>query len=83
MVCRQMFNAHYSMEEVLMKMHTKLGISLMAALALVVSSQTAFAARINGQKCAGMVSKQKNPKTGETTRSCRTADGSIATEKSK
>ena len=66
-----------------MKTHTALGISLMAALAMLVSSQTAFAARIAGQQCAGMVSKQKNPKTGEITRSCRTAGGSIASEKSK
>ena len=66
-----------------MKAHNKIGISLIAALTLLVSSQVAYAARINGQQCAGMISKQKNPKTGETTRSCRTADGSIATEKSK
>ena len=65
-----------------MKAHNKIGISLIAALALIVSAQTAFAAKINGKQCAGMVSKQKNPKTGETTRSCRAADGSIATEKS-
>ena len=66
-----------------MKTFTKLGISLMTALALIVSSQMAFAARIAGQQCAGMVSKQKNPKTGEITRSCRTADGRIATEKAR
>ena len=40
----------------------------------------AMAAKVAGKTCAGMISKQKNPKTGEATRSCRTTDGSIATE---
>ena len=66
-----------------MQARRKIGITLIAALALIISSQVASAARIAGQQCAGMVSKQKNPKTGETTRSCRTAGGTIASEKSK
>jgi hypothetical protein len=32
-----------------MKAHNKIGISLIAALALIVSAQTAFAAKINGK----------------------------------
>lgn len=83
MACCPMFNPRYLMEKVFMKNRSKVGVSLIVAFALIVSSQMASAARINGQQCAGMVSKQKNPKTGETTRSCRTADGSIAAEKSK
>jgi hypothetical protein len=40
----------------------------------------AHAARIAGKECAGMISTQRNPQTGELTRSCRTVDGTIATE---
>jgi hypothetical protein len=36
--------------------------------------------RVAGKECAGMVSTQRNPQTGEVTRSCRTVDGTIATE---
>lgn len=46
----------------------------------VMLAPNAMAAKIAGKTCAGMISKQKNPKTGEATRSCRTTDGSIATE---
>jgi hypothetical protein len=41
----------------------------------------AHAARIDGKECAGMISTQRNPQTNEVTRSCRTVDGSIATER--
>jgi hypothetical protein len=66
-----------------MKARRKIGMSLVVALALIVPAQMAFAARIAGKQCAGMLSQQTNPKTGETTRSCRAADGSIATERGK
>ena len=63
-----------------MKTHA-VGVSLLVAVAVVLPMQTALAAKINGKDCAGMVSTQRNPQTNEVTRSCRTTDGSIATEK--
>ena len=45
--------------------------------------QMANAAKIAGKQCAGMVSKQRNPQSGEVARSCRAADGTIATEREK
>jgi len=62
-----------------MKIHV-LGASLLVALAVTVPTQTVLAAKINGKQCAGMVSTQRNPQTNEVSRSCRTADGGIATE---
>jgi len=62
-----------------MKTHA-VGLSLLVAVAVALPLQTAQAAMINGKKCAGMVSTQRNPQTDEVTRSCRTVDGSIATE---
>jgi hypothetical protein len=62
-----------------MKMHV-LGASLLVVLAVTVPTQTVLAVMIDGKQCAGMVSTQKNPKTNEVSRSCRTADGGIATE---
>jgi len=56
-------------------------MSLLVAVAVALPLQIAQAAMINGKKCAGMVSTQRNPQTDEVTRSCRTVDGSIATEK--
>ena len=64
-----------------MKTHA-FGMSLLAALAIALPLGTAHAAnKINGKQCAGMVSTQRNPQTDEVTRSCRTVDGDIATEK--
>jgi len=64
-----------------MKAHV-FGMSLLAAVTLALPLQIAHAAnKINGKQCAGMVSTQRNPQTDEVTRSCRTTDGSIATEK--
>jgi hypothetical protein len=40
----------------------------------------AHAERIDGKECAGMISTQRNPQSNVVTRSCRTVDGSIATE---
>jgi len=57
-----------------------IGITLLVAIAVVLPTETAYAAKINGKQCAGMVSTQRNPKTDEVSRSCRTVDGSIATE---
>jgi hypothetical protein len=57
-----------------------IGMSLLVAFAVAVPTQTALAARIAGKQCAGMISTQRNPHTDEVTRSCRTADGGIATE---
>ena len=63
-----------------MKLHI-VGMSLLAVVAVALPLQTTQAAMINGKKCAGMVSTQRNPQTDEVTRSCRTVDGTIATEK--
>lgn len=54
--------------------------AVLAAAALGAMALDAHAAMIAGQKCAGMVSTQRNPNTGEVTRSCRTVEGKIATE---
>lgn len=63
-----------------MKMHA-VGMSLLVMVAVALPLQTALAAKINGKQCAGMVSTQRNPQTNEVTRSCRTVEGGIATEK--
>jgi hypothetical protein len=57
-----------------------LGMSLLFVVGVAAPTPPAFAMMISGAKCAGMVSMQKNPQTGEVTRSCRTVDGGIATE---
>ena len=51
---------------------------MISAACLVVAASAANAAKINGKQCAGMVSEQVNPRTGQKTYACRTVDGTIA-----
>lgn len=58
---------------------SKFPVLTAVALALLLSTPPALAAKINGKKCTSMVSKQKNPNTGEISYTCRADDGSIQT----
>lgn len=59
---------------------TRLAPAVVATTLFTAFALDAHAARVAGKECAGMVSTQRNPQTNEVTRSCRTVDGSIATE---
>jgi hypothetical protein len=66
-------------EDTAMKPNRK-AILIAIAAAMGGLALQAHAARIDGKECAGMITTQRNPQSNVVTRSCRTVDGSIATE---